>query len=199
MPSVTETATSRTETVSPILRGELVWLRPVEKADLIGESLYDAELAHYAGFKAPFAPEAQERWFGKLLEQTGQSMFQFVVSPLGSRRQIGGCGLRSIDRENGNAELSIFMLRGSWGRGLGTDAVNALLDFGFGELRLERIYLHVFDYNTRAVRSYEKSGFVREAVLRRARFHRGAHHDVIVMAVLRAEWQALPRKRAWEY
>jgi RimJ/RimL family protein N-acetyltransferase len=199
MPAVTETTASPTETVSPILRGELVWLRPVEKADLVGDSLYDAELAHYAGFKTPFAPEAQERWFGKLLEQTGQSMFQFVVSPLGSRSQIGGCGLRSIDRENGSAELSIFMLRGSWGQGLGTDAVNALLDFGFGELRLERIYLHVFDYNARAMRSYEKSGFVREAVLRRARFHRGAHHDVIVMAVLRAEWQALPRKRAWEY
>ncbi|HET8586472.1 MAG TPA: GNAT family protein [Candidatus Limnocylindria bacterium] len=183
----------------PMLRGERVWLRPLEKADVVEAVMDDAELAHYAGFKVPFAPESQERWFSKQLEQTGETTFQFVVCPLGSRERIGGCGLRSIDRVNGDAELSIFMFRGSWGMGLGTDAVNALLDFGFGELRLERIYLQVFDYNPRAMRSYQKSGFVQEAVLRRARFHRGAHHDVILMAILRHEWDALPRKRAWEY
>jgi RimJ/RimL family protein N-acetyltransferase len=182
-----------------MLRGEHVWLRPMEKADVRG-SLDDQELAHYAGFKMPIGGEASERWFEtKMRPQLGDSVFQFVVSPLGSNEDIGSCGLRSLDRTDGNAELSIFMMRGSWGRGLGTDAVNALLDFAFGELRLERIYLHVFDYNPRAVRSYEKSGFVREAVLRRARFHRGAHHDVFLMAMLRSEWVALPRKRAWEY
>jgi RimJ/RimL family protein N-acetyltransferase len=193
MPSVTESRPI------PMLRGAQVWLRPLEKADLAHTPMDDAEMAHYAGFKAPFGTESSERWFNKMLEQTGESTFQFVVCPLGAREGIGGCGLRSIDRLNGNAEVSIFMFRGSWGRGLGTDAVNVLLDFGFGELRLERIYLHVFDYNARAMRSYEKSGFVREAVLRRSRWHRGVHHDVILMAILRSEWEALPRKRTWDY
>jgi RimJ/RimL family protein N-acetyltransferase len=183
----------------PMLRGKQVWLRPMEKAD-VRAPLDDAELAHFAGFKSPIGGEAAEHWFeNKLRPQLGQSVFQFVICPLGSREEIGTCGLRSIDKADGNAELSIFMLRGSWGRGLGTDAVNALLDFAFGELRLERIYLHVFDYNPRAIRSYEKSGFVREALLRRSRFHRGAHHDVIVMAILRTEWDALDRKRSWDY
>jgi RimJ/RimL family protein N-acetyltransferase len=183
----------------PMLRGERVWLRPLEKADVLEEVIDDAELAHYAGFKAPFGRESQERWFSKQLEQTGETSFQFVVCPLGSRQRIGSCGLRSIDRLNGGAELSIFMFRGSWGQGLGTDAVNALLDFGFGELRLERIYLQVFDYNPRAMRSYAKSGFVHEAMLRRSRFHRGAHHDVILMAILRGDWERLERRRSWDY
>jgi RimJ/RimL family protein N-acetyltransferase len=182
-----------------MLRGEHVSLRPMEKAD-VREPLDDQELAHYAGFKSPIGGEASERWFEqKMLPQLGDAHYQFVICPLGSHEGIGTCGLRAIDRVNGHAELSIFLERGSWGRGLGTDAVNALIDFAFGELRLERVYLHVFDYHPRAIRSYEKSGFVREAVLRRARFHRGAHHDVIVMAVLRSEWQALPRKRSWDF
>ncbi len=192
MPGVTEAKPMA------MLRGERVWLRPLEKADVVDAVMDDAELAHYAGFKVPFSPEAQERWFSKQLEQGSETNLQFVVCPLGSHERIGGCGLRSIDRVNGNAELSIFMFRGSWGRGLGTDAVNALLDFGFGELRLERIYLHVFDYNARAMRSYEKSGFVREAILRRSRWHRGAHHDVMLMAILRSQWEALPRARSWD-
>lgn len=184
---------------TPILRGERVWLRPLEKADVLEQVIDDAELAHYAGFKVPYGRESQERWFSTQLEQTGESTFQFVVCPLGSDRRIGTCGLRSIDRLNGNAELSILMFRGSWGVGLGTDAVNAVLDFGFGELRLERIHLQVFDYNPRAIRSYEKAGFVQEAVLRRSRFHRGAHHDVILMAILRGEWERLERRRSWDY
>ena len=56
-----------------------------------------------------------------------------------------------------------------WGQGYGTDALNALLDFGFGELRLERIWLEVNDDNLRGKRSYEKCGFV-------LRGHRAARH-----------------------
>jgi len=84
------------------------------------------------------------------------------------------------------------------GKGYGTDALNALVDFGFGELRLERIELEVFDYNLRAIRSYEKAGFQTDAVLRRSRFHRGAHHDVHLMSILRDDWAAMPRKRSWD-
>lgn len=169
----------------------------MEKAD-VREPMDDQELAHFAGFKTPIGGEMSERWFEKMQGQLGESVFQFVICREGSGDGIGTCGLRAIDRVNGSAELSIFMLRGSWGKGLGTDAVNALCDFAFGELRMERIYLHVFDYNARAMRSYEKSGFVREAVLRSGRFHRGTHHDVVVMALIRPDWEALPRPRSWD-
>ena len=82
--------------------------------------------------------------------------------------------------------------------GLATDALNALLDFGFGELRLERIALEVFDYNERAMASYRKAGFTEEVRRRRARFHRGEFHDVVVMAILRPDWLALARPRSWD-
>jgi RimJ/RimL family protein N-acetyltransferase len=183
----------------PIMRGRLVWLRPLEKADLAEVDFDHVEFAHYAGFKAARGSDQDSRWFDELLPQLGQSIFQFVICRLGSREGVGGCGLRDLDRENGSAEASIFLDPGNWGQGLGTDAMAALIDFGFGELRLERIYLHVFDYNPRAIRSYEKVGFVREATLRRARFHRGDHHDVILMAILRDEWLALERPRSWDY
>jgi RimJ/RimL family protein N-acetyltransferase len=104
-----------------------------------------------------------------------------------------------VDKVNGSGIVGIFIGdRRYLGQGYGTDALNALVDLGFGELRLERIELEVFDYNARAMRSYEKSGFQTDAVLRRARFHRGAHHDVHLMSILRDDWLALPRKRSWE-
>jgi RimJ/RimL family protein N-acetyltransferase len=60
-----------------------------------------------------------------------------------------------------------------WSRGYGTDAVTTLTGFGFGELNLQRIWLRVFDFNTRAIRCYEKSGFVLEGRLRRHHYHAG--------------------------
>jgi len=75
----------------------------------------------------------------------------------------------------------------------------ALLDFGFGQLRLERVWLEVYDFNARARRSYEKCGFVLEGTERRAIFKRGQFHDVHLMSILRDEWAAQERKKMWEY
>lgn len=183
----------------PILRGELVWLRPLEKEDVLGHPIQDADLAHFAGFRRSFSKMETERFLQKLAS-AGDEMLNFSICPLGNDEPIGSVGLRDIDRTNGSAEVAIFIMdRAQWGKGLGTDAMRAMLDFAFGEMRLERIWLRVFDYNPRAVRSYEKAGFRDEVLLRHDRFHRGAHHDTHLMAIVRPDWEAEDRKRSWDY
>ncbi len=75
-----------------------------------------------------------------------------------------------------------------WGKGYGTDAVNAIVGFGFAELRLERIWLNVWTENDRARRAYEKAGFVLEATLRHDRYEGGRYTSGHVMSILRDEW-----------
>ncbi|HET7141820.1 MAG TPA: GNAT family protein [Candidatus Limnocylindria bacterium] len=185
----------------PMLRGERVWLRGTTRADLAGEApaVSDAETGHFLGLKLPISPEGSEQFAQQVLSQQGQTIWFFTICLLGEDRGIGTVNLRKVDRENGSAELAIVISDKSLqGQGLGTDALNCLVDFGFGELRLERIYLHVFDFNARARRSYEKAGFQTDATLRRSRFHRGQHHDVLLMSILRDDWLALDRRRAWD-
>ena len=185
----------------PMIRGERVWLRASEKADFVGDEPWvnDRDTGHFLGLKAPVGADGAEEFGQMVVSQQGKTVYSFSICLLGSRKAIGNVNLRGLDRENGNAELAVVIgPKELQGQGLGTDAVNCIVDFGFGELRLERIYLHVFDYNPRARRSYEKSGFQTDAVLRRARFHRGAHHDVILMSILRDDWLALDRRRAWD-
>ena len=62
-----------------------------------------------------------------------------------------------------------------------------MVRYGFDTLNLERISLRVFDYNTRAIRAYEKVGFRKEGVLRRDHFSEGAYHDTVIMGILREE------------
>ena len=185
----------------PMLRGERVWLRPIEPADVVEDSQFagDAEVGHFLGAKSPMSRAAAERMGTEILSQVGQTGFPYAICLLGEQRSIGTIFLRSVDKVNGSGVVGIFIGdRRYLGKGYGTDALNALLDFGFGEVRLERIELEVFDYNLRAIRSYQKAGFQTDAVLRRSRFHRGDHHDVHLMSILREEWLALPRKRSWE-
>jgi RimJ/RimL family protein N-acetyltransferase len=207
MPAMPETplteateAASAPTTASPILRGERVWLSASDRADIVAdlEWINDSDVGHHLGLKGPVGRDGAEQFATEVLSQVGKSVVSFSIRLVADDTRIGGTVLRGIDRENGSAEVAIFIGRPYLGQGHGTDALNCLLDFGFGELRLERIYLHVFDYNERARRSYEKAGLVTEAILRRHRFHRGQHHDVYLMAILRDDWLALDRRRAWE-
>jgi len=64
-----------------------------------------------------------------------------------------------------------------------------LLRHGFLTLNLNRVFLRVFETNPRAIRSYEKAGFIHEGRLRQAEFRDGQYVDILLMSVLRSEWE----------
>ncbi len=78
-----------------------------------------------------------------------------------------------------------------WGKGYGTDAMRVVLRYAFTELNLHRVSLTVFEYNPRAIRSYEKAGFTLEGREREAVFRSGKRTDMIYMGVLREDWERL--------
>jgi len=61
--------------------------------------------------------------------------------------------------------------------------------YGFGNLNLNRIYLQVFETNPAGIRCYEKAGFKHEGRLREARYHEGHYIDVLMMSILKNDWQ----------
>jgi len=187
---------------NPLLRGERVFLRPAEKSDvsIFVRWFADADMSSFLGMRAPFSEAMEEQWFARAVENQGKDHYHFVMCRLDNSQPIGTISLFQVDQTNGTAGVGVSIgEKDLWGQGYGTDAMNALLDFGFGELRLERIWLDVYDFNTRARRSYEKSGFVAEGVQRHAHYSHGKHQDVVLMALLRGDWDALERKHSWDY
>lgn len=75
-----------------------------------------------------------------------------------------------------------------WNKGYGTDVMNILLRFAFLEVNLQRVTLSVFEYNPRAIRSYEKAGFRHEGRVRKVLNKEGKLWDVLLMGILREEW-----------
>lgn len=185
----------------PILRGERVYLRPAERSDLelFVQWLTDAEVARHLAVRSPISQAMEEKWFDQVVEHQGRDRYHFVICLLADGRPIGATDLRDINLEDGRAGFGIVIGdKDEWNHGYGTDALSAICDFGFGQLRLERIELDVYADNIRARRSYEKAGFRSEGTLRHGHFADGRFIDVERMALLRAEWLALDRHTSWE-
>ena len=114
----------------------------------------------------------------------------FGIYTLTDNRLIGSCSIEPM-RSHRNAWVAIGIGDPAYrGKGYGTDAMRLLIGYGFRELDLQKITLSAFGYNLRAIRSYEKAGFIREVVQRAALYRDGQRHDMIVMGILRREWEA---------
>ena len=174
-----------------ILRGRLVYLRPAERDDIpfFVRWLSDARTTGFLALRSPIGLAMEERWFEELLDHHGRDRWFFVICRLEDDRPVGSLDLHEIGPTSGGAGLGIVIGDpADTSKGYGSDALRVLLDFGFGELRLERMWLEVFEFNERARHVYERLGFLHEATFRHAFFHGGRYLDLQRMAILREEW-----------
>ena len=133
--------------------------------------------------------EDEEEWFDRV--RKAQDQIVFAILTVEGGHLLGNCGLRNIDWKNRCASFGIFIgNKRFWGKGYGTEATRLLLRYAFEELNLHRVELEVYDFNTRAIRAYEKAGFRREGTRRQALYREGSWHDIHLMAILKEEWEA---------
>jgi RimJ/RimL family protein N-acetyltransferase len=182
------------------LRGRLVYLRPLEPSDaaLVHRWYEDVRIAEIMG-DLPVSLARRERRYADAAAAREDDVFRFAICLLADDEMVGRVDLFDIDKVNGSCMFGITIGDPArWGHGLGTDALNALTDFAFGQLRIERVQLDTDRTNLRAQAAYRKAGFVAEAVQRRSWWQNGAWQDDVRMALIRDDWRALDRPRSWD-
>lgn len=190
--------------INPIIRGALVYLRPFENSDKEAYKRWRADADPMStaefGYRAPLSDAEVDNYFSDRPGQQGKSMYQFIVCNLADDKPVGNVMLFDLDTRVGGAELGIFIGEAEYrGKGFGTDACNAIVDFAFGELRMERLCLQTRVDNPAAQAAYAKCGFHVDGVARHAVFARGNFIDATEMSILLGEWQKLKRKKSWDY
>ncbi|MDR6226890.1 GNAT family N-acetyltransferase [Desmospora profundinema] len=172
------------------LEGSRVYLRPPEKEDVdpFFRSLYHMEGRRLTGQNRVYSREAIGEWLEKTARDPDR-VFLVIVSQEDDT-VLGDVELNDIDWYHRSANIRIQLNHErNYGQGYGTEALDLMLDHGFGILNLHRIHLEVFAFNERAIRAYEKLGFQQEGISREALYYDHAYHDVIQMAVLAREWR----------
>jgi ribosomal-protein-alanine N-acetyltransferase len=165
-------------------------LRKPEPSDL--ETLYqqknDPEIARMlGGFSAGYSMADLHDWLEYHRAREDEALW--VITGAESSRCIGHVGLYKIDHRIRSAEFGILIGdRSAWGRGVGRACTRFVLDYGFLELNLNRIYLEVLATNERAINLYRSLGFKDEGRLREAQYKAGKYVDVLIMGFLRSEY-----------
>jgi RimJ/RimL family protein N-acetyltransferase len=175
-----------------MIYGKRIRLRAPEREDLplFVEWLNDPEVRQGLGHFLPMSNAREERWFEDMLKRPPETHpLTIEVMEGNSWVTIGNLGLFDIHPRAHSAEVGIMIgNKNYWDKGYGTEAMELVLQHGFETLNLHRIMLHVYAFNPRAIRSYEKAGFVEEGRMRQSVYAEGTYHDTILMSILREEW-----------
>jgi [ribosomal protein S5]-alanine N-acetyltransferase len=100
---------------------------------------------------------------------------------------IGTCGLHALEKEHAKAELGYDLHPNYWGNGVMTEVIARIVDFGFKEMKLNRIEALYNPLNHASRRVLEKNGFKIEGLLRN-RFHKkGEYIDAAISAIIRED------------
>ena len=169
-------------------------LRELERRDIpiINGWRNDPELIANLGATFRYInPDVDSAWYDNYMKTRSNSVRCAIVSE-DSDEIIGLVSLMNIDHLNQCAEFHIMIGSSeNQNRGAGTFAVNAMLNHAFMNLNLQRVELFCNVSNTRAQHVYEKAGFVREGIRRKARFKNGSFIDVIQYGILREEFSVM--------
>lgn len=123
-----------------------------------------------------------------------QEQQSWAITRNGSDTVIGLVSLqypgRRGDQYHRRAEVGYGIARAYWGQGIGSEAVRAVVHYGFAQLGLNRIYARTIADNFESVRLLEKLGFVREGTQRQHSLEDdGRFHDSAIYGLLRSEWE----------
>jgi RimJ/RimL family protein N-acetyltransferase len=177
--------------------GGLVVLRRHRNENLRAfQSWYsDPEVARLTRYQSgPLsADEIQRFFYGRIM---GSDFLAMAIHVRESDRLVGTCAFSQLDGDNGSTLFHITIgERDAWGHGYGSEATELMVAHAFTRLALHRVALTVFEFNVRAIRTYEKCGFAVEGRARGAIFRDGRFWDEIHMSILASEWEARQRER----
>jgi len=171
------------------LRGERIYLSPVSPEDYEQYTKWvsDSEITDNIAISWILYDVEKEKEF---LESVRQMDYHFAMVKYDGDKLLGNVSLFNFHHINRTADYGIFIGdEENRGKGYGTEASRLILDYGFNTLNLNNIMLRVFGFNKNAIACYEKLGFKKIGVRRKAYFVRGQFHDEIYMDILREDFK----------
>ena len=168
-------------------------LRGFELSD-VEELLVSWNNQHFMNFSGRITPMSQEEgvnWIRHTWEEKDQGKaFTFAIELVDEAKLIGYVRLRILNNISRRADISIGIFDSKYrNKGLGTESLIDLINFGFDKLNLLSLELKVFANNQLAIACYEKLGFKKIGVRRKADYVEGEFLDDLMMDLIVDEWK----------
>ncbi|MEX3611211.1 GNAT family protein [Rothia sp. LK2588] len=180
----------------PTLTSRLIELRPFddEAITAILEILADPVVLMKTGSvhsegaaHVPHSIETYRRWYHTRNEQPDR--LDLAIWDKQRQEYVGEVVFNEYNGLNRSVNYRIAIGERGRGRGLGTEATQLMINYGFQDLNLNRIELEVYEFNERARYVYTSCGFVTEGRRRQALYYNGEFHDALIKSIIRSEWE----------
>lgn len=176
-----------------MIKGENLYFSILEKEDM--KCLYqwfsDTEFLKYYDYVPP-VPQTEKEVNDTFNDyKIKEESLVFAIRLLTDNKIIGIAGFDEIVKSNKVATLFIGIgnkdLRG---KGYGNESLKILLDYGFNDMNFYRIQLNVLEFNTSAIKLYERAGFKREGVFREFVLRNNQRYDMFLYGLLKHEYNS---------
>jgi RimJ/RimL family protein N-acetyltransferase len=190
--------------MDPTLETTRLILRRFTDADLEPFLAYrsDPEIARYQGWSEPYTPQMAREFVEEMKNrqpcQPGE-WFQWAIELRATGEMIGDLAFYLLSHDTNQAEIGATLARKYHSLGYAREAVQRLLEYLFNELGLHRVCANCDPENTPAWQLLERLGFRREAHFIENLLFKGRYADEYWYAILRREWQARIKTRAYFY
>jgi RimJ/RimL family protein N-acetyltransferase len=172
-----------------MLKGNKVYLKLIEKEGLGKrvEWINDPDIQKTLNYDYPTSLARTESWFYKVVMDLTRRDFE--VYDIENDKYIGFAGLMDIKYPVMKAEFyAVIGDKTYWRGGYGTEVYKILVDYGFKELGLNKIYGFQLLHNEGAHRVIEKLGWKRDGLLRQDLYSHGKIVDRYIVSILREDW-----------
>jgi ribosomal-protein-alanine N-acetyltransferase len=176
-----------------VLKTERLTLRWMDEGDIDAHFavLSDPEVTRYWSG----APWTEREQAVKAIAETiagyaDGSWLRFGVVLNATGELIGNAGLHRFFEQNRRCEMGYAFGSRHWGRGYASEALHAMIAYGFGELGLNRIEADVDPQNLGSIRVLEKLGFRKEGYMPERWIVHGDTADTVFYGLLRRYWDA---------
>lgn len=177
----------------PTLRTERLQLDAITDGDVpaLYEEFSDPEVTRYEDVETFTSQDDAARMLRFIRDRFDQraGLRWAIRWREGPRTLMGTCGYNTWARNSFTGSIGYDLRRDMWNRGVITEAVRAIVDFGFREMGLNRIEADMMTGNAASARVLEKLGFTEEGVLRQRGVWKGGFHDLRLFSLLRQEWR----------
>ena len=124
------------------------------------------------------------------LRQILKDLDAFLIKNAETGELMGAANLRDIDTVHNLAEVSFWLSPPFWGGGHATASLERLLEVGFVNHGLNRLYGYHMVRNTASGKVMQKVGFTREGTLRQRVYKAGKYEDVQIWSILKEDWKS---------
>ena len=176
----------------PTLETERLVLRNVTKEDAASMLTYlsDEAVVRHMGLE-PFQSVEdvldEIAWYGSIVSD-GSGM-RWGITLKGHGEVIGSCGFLNRVAKHHRSEIGIELSRNHWHQGIASEALLAVVHYGFGDMNIQRIEALIEPANIASQKLFERQGFIKEGLLRSYEYTCGKYDDLYMYSLLKPDWQ----------